>query len=484
MNATPMPSVGGASLSRRLARFAAELHYDALPPAVIDKAKALLLHGVLTALLGAHYPAARRTTQLMKDEEQVARGGSSLIGDGTRVTKCGAAYANSEMMHITGQSDSYRMLTHPGLTVLPAALVLGESEHASGAQLISAIVAGYEVQERLSGDVLPSTQARGFRSSPIYGVFGAAVTAARLMGLDEDHLNSAIALAVNFAAGNLEGARSGGLDTGMHEPSAARNGVFAALLARDGVKGGETTLEGEAGFYHGYAGSHDGRLTYAFDARDRTDLWQAAEGFGERWEILATIHKIYSTSGYNQPHVELAARLAADNRIDPGDIAGIDLEVNWLETLYPSPAFPEVGKTAKRGGTAYFCAYGLACGGYPVIGRPQAALAGLDGPPPPDPPSVLALIPLTRVTPSKERPLMTPRITVHLRDGRALTAEATGREFAWDLAEERRRCRDLLPGLPIPAAQADDLIDLVSQLEKSAAGAAERILRLTLVNAS
>lgn len=476
----PTDATRGVSLSRSLAAFVAGLSYAQLPPVVVDKAKALLVHGLLMALLGARYPAAKRTLGLIKEEEEVARGGSSLIGDRARVTKCGAAYAISEMMHITGQSDSYRMLTHPGLTVLPAALVLGESEHASGAELIAAIVAGYEVQERLSGDFLPSTQARGFRSSPVYGVFGAAVTAARLMRLDDDHLNSTIALAVNFAAGNLEGARSGGLDTGMHEPSAARNGVFAALLARDGVKGGETTLEGQAGFYHGYAGSNDGTLTYAFDARSQTDVWRAAEDLGQRWEILDTIHKIYSTSGYNQPHVELAARLVVDHHISVEDIAAVDLEVNWLETLYPSPAFPEVGKTAKRGGTAYFCAYGLACGGYPVVGRPQMALAGLAGPPPPDPPEVLALMPLISVTPSPQRPLLTPRITVHLHDGRALSAEATGHEFAWDLAEERRRCRDLLPRVPIPAAQADELIDLVSHLEDVPVGAVEHILRLTL----
>src|SRR5687768_16063913 len=99
--------VGAAqSLRRALARFASRLSYDELPPSVVDKAKALLLHGLATAVAGVRASAAaQHVGEFVAREEGVAQGGSAILTTRIRVSRAGAAYANSELMHATGQSD-------------------------------------------------------------------------------------------------------------------------------------------------------------------------------------------------------------------------------------------------------------------------------------------------------------------------------------------------------------------------------------------
>src|SRR3954447_20669056 len=119
-----------ASISRQLARFVHELTFDDLPPAVVDKAKALGLH-YLAAVLEA-YPSheVQESIRLVKEEETVASGGSSILVDGAKVTKYGAAQVNDEMHHSI--EDTYRMITHPGRSVWPGALAIVEGEGSSG----------------------------------------------------------------------------------------------------------------------------------------------------------------------------------------------------------------------------------------------------------------------------------------------------------------------------------------------------------------
>jgi 2-methylcitrate dehydratase PrpD len=92
--------------------------------------------------------------------------GATLWVDGTRVTRVGAVF------------DSYHMLTHPGVLIVPAGLATAEGESRTGRELLTALAAGYEVQCRCARDFIPSTPAHGFRASPVYGILGAAATTA------------------------------------------------------------------------------------------------------------------------------------------------------------------------------------------------------------------------------------------------------------------------------------------------------------------
>src|SRR5215468_7306290 len=183
------------SLSREFATFVARLRYEDLPPDVVDRAKGVTLEALASALVGRNMLASRQALALMQEEEAGGGGAATVLCHGDRLTKAGAAFVNSEMILAGGKWDTFRMLTHPGTAILPAALTAAE--------------------------FIPTVMSRGFHAGPVFSIFGAAVAAAKIQRLDENQLNGAIAQCVNLAAGNLEGARSGGRS--LREGGAVRN---------------------------------------------------------------------------------------------------------------------------------------------------------------------------------------------------------------------------------------------------------------------
>src|SRR5262245_32854862 len=330
------------SLSREFAAFVANLRYDDLPPAVVDRVKGVTLQALSSALIARDMPASRQALALMQEEEVGGGGAATVLCHGTRLTKAGAAFVNAEMIFAGGKWDTFRMLTHPGIAILPAALVAAEVTGASGKEFLTAVAAGYEITERMAAEFIPTVMSRGFHAGPVFGIFGAAVAAAKLQRLDEGQIHGAIAQCVNLASGNLEGARSGGRS--VREGAAVRNALLAVALARHGAPGGETVLEGEAGFYHAYTGNNLGRLTYSFTGQTAARLGDIVAGLGQRWLFLETLYRIYSTAGYNIAHVDVTASLCVEHDIQPRQIERIEAVVNWLETLYPSPAFPSADR--------------------------------------------------------------------------------------------------------------------------------------------
>ena len=327
-----------ASLSRQLAQWVVGLRYEDLPPEVVDRAKGVTLHSLASVLLGSQSPAGQQAVQLITDEEAGVHHGATIMVHGTRVTKGGAAFANSEMAMAGGKLDSFRMLTHPGTSIVPGAFVAAETAGVSGRDFLTGVAAGYEVMERLAADFIPTVMARGFHAGPVFGIFGPAVAAAKILRLTEDQVNSTIALCASLASSNLEGPRSGG--RALREGAAVRNAMLAVALARQGHVGGETVLEGDAGFYHAYAGNNKGQLTYSFVGATQTSLDKITADLGQAWLFLETLYRIYSTAGYNIAHVDVTAQLCAEHNISYADVERVEAVVNWLETQYPSPAFP------------------------------------------------------------------------------------------------------------------------------------------------
>ena len=448
------------SLSRRFAAFAAGLRYEDLPAAVVDRAKGVTLQALSSALVAHAMPATRQALAIMREEEAGGAGVATALCSGERFTRAGVAFVNAEMIYAGGKWDTFRMLTHPGIAILPAALAAAETTGCSGKVFLTAIAAAYEVMERMASEFIPTVMARGFHAGPVFGIFGAAVAAAKIQGLDADQMNAAIAQCVNLAAGNLEGIRSGGKS--LREGGAVRNALLAVALARHGIPGGETTLEGEAGFYHSYTGNNLGQLRYSFTGKNRADLSGVAEGLGQDWMFLETLYRIYSTAGYNIAHVDVTAALCRDNNIPYQDIDRIEAVVNWLETQYPSPAFPvrTIDIPPKPGSTQYFTAYGAATGGYPLL------RGGEPAPGETDPPEVLDLMHRVTLIPMAHRTLFGPRVTVFTKDGRQHTREGTGREFIWDFEEHVRRISPIVPGLGITPERYEGLIDACRDLDQ------------------
>ena len=461
------------SLSRQFGTFAADLRFEDLPPAVVDRAKGVTLQALTSALLARDLAPSRQALALMQEEEGGGAGIATVLANGARLTKAGAAFVNAEMILAGGKWDTFRMLTHPGTAILPAALVGGEISGISGKDFLTAVAAAYEVMERMAAEFIPTVMSRGFHAGPVFGIFGAAVAAAKAQGLTAEQIHGAIAQCVNLAGGNLEGIRSGGRS--LREGAAVRNALLAVAMARQGTPGGETTLEGEAGFYHSYTGNNHGQLRYSFTGRNSTSLADITKNLGQDWIFLETLYRIYSTAGYNIAHVDITAAICREHGLTFADIDRIEAVVNWFETEYPSPAFPVPGNDGKArvGSTQYFSAYGAVTGGYPLT------RGGMPGPGELDPPEVLDLMHRVTLIPMVRRTLFGPRVTVFTRDGRALTREGTGREFIWDFEEHVRRMDPVTPGLPVNRDQFARLIDACRNLDQLE-NAARTLIDLTI----
>jgi 2-methylcitrate dehydratase PrpD len=412
-------------------------------------------------LLGSQIAAGQEAVRLIAEEEAGVQKGAAIMVNGSRATKSGAAYANAEMALAGGKWDTFRMLTHPGTCIVPAAFAAAEAEAASGKDFITGLVAGYEVMERMAADFIPTVMARGFHAGPVFGIFGAAIAAARIMRLTEDQVNSVIGVCVNLAGGNIE---SGGL----REGGAAHNALFAVALAKSGHRGGETALEGNAGFYNAYAGNNQVRLTYSFTGQKEARLDTITANLGKEWMFLETLYRIYSISGYNIAHIDVTARLCEEHNIQYADVDRVEAVVNWLETQYPSPAFPtrreDIGEP-DRSSTRYYAAYGVVKRGFPML-----PFTG-------DSPEVLDLMKRVTIIPSHEMTLFGPRITIYTKDGKSYTKQATGREFIWDFNEEARRIRGIVPGIPISPTQYEEIISTCRDLDQQRR--ADKLVELT-----
>ena len=477
-------------LAARLAEFVAGLRFEDLPSPVIDKAKALANHAVTVAMASTEVPPvaeARRAVRLAEGlgSRRVGPGqGATLWVDGSRITRVGAVFANAVAVAVRNQCDSYHMLTHPGVLIVPAGLAVAEGEGRSGRDLLTALVAGYEVQCRCARDFIPSTPARGFRASPVYGILGCAAATAKLLELSAEQTTHAIALAASFASGLIEGQRTGSRDSHFAEAQAARNGVWAATLAAQGFEGPATALEGEGGFYNAFTGNNRGELSYAFTGPLKAGLEDIVAGLGEQWEVLDVKFKIYPTPGFNQPVVWLASDMVVDHALVADEIQAATLEMNYLETLYPSPRFPQPPSAdgSRFGRTDFILAYTLANGDYPVleanIEHAGDAGAALDTE---QAARVAALQSKIEIIGAVGRNCFAPRLTITLRDGRRFTKEYDGRELMWDFATDAEILRRFIPGLPIATEQYDRLVETIANLDT--APSIDAVLRLTLPEA-
>lgn len=475
------------ALAVELGEFVAGLRFEILPPAVVDKAKAVVNHAVTVGMAGFGEPRAHAARRAVLGHERLgasrvgAGQGATLWVEGARVTRAGAAFANGVAIAVNNQCDSYHMLTHPGVLLVPAGLATAEGEGRSGRELLTALAAGYEVQCRCARDFIPSTPARGFRASPVYGILGCAAATAKLLGLDAARTTSAIALAASFAGSLIEGQRTGARDADFAEAQAARSGMWAAALAAEGFEGAPTALEGDGGFYNAFTGSHRGDLTYSFTGPLKADLGAIVADLGRRWEFLDVKFKVYPTPGFNQPVIWLARELTARHGLKAEEIQHVTLEMNHLETLYPSPRFPRppAPDGSGFGRTAYMVAYTVVNGDYPVLERNVenpgdagvAAAADVAA-------RVAALQKRVEILGVVSRGCFAPRMTFLLRDGRRVSGEYDGRELMWDFARDAAELRRFVPGLPIAPPRYDELVAAIGALD--GASSVDALLRLTL----
>jgi 2-methylcitrate dehydratase PrpD len=235
--------------------FVAGTRWQDVPADVTALAKRCLIDGFGVMLAGSttRGSAILRDYILTSDEASDA---TVLATDAFRASVASAALANGASGHAMDFDDTqlssspdriFGLLTHPTLPPLAAALALGERDRVSGARFLEAFVVGFEVECKIAEAIHPNHYKKGFHSSGTVGTFGAAMAAAKLLGLDRAETAHAVAIAASLSAGIR--VNFGTMTKPLHVGRAAQNGVIAAELAARGFTGGAEALDGQWGFF-------------------------------------------------------------------------------------------------------------------------------------------------------------------------------------------------------------------------------------------
>jgi 2-methylcitrate dehydratase PrpD len=255
----------------QLSRLLYDLGQEELPRSAVAAAKNRLLHAVGVCLANNALPAAQVAWKAFGH----SKGESLVYGRSQRLAAEDAAFVNGVIGHGSLLEDcgpgGLREGSHPGTFVIPAALAVAEDLDASGADLISALVVGYEAVSRigLAGPV--QIVQRKFRPLGVMGAFGSAAAVARLMGATPDEMRAALAIAANLAGGSTQGIFEGSMEPYFQAAFAARNGILAARLAMAGAVVADEALEGEFGFFQTFGGE-PGVLERLIGPRDRLGI--------------------------------------------------------------------------------------------------------------------------------------------------------------------------------------------------------------------
>jgi len=296
-----------------LSAFTADIQLDRLPPEVVNRARFLVLDLVGNIVRARHDAESTASFLAAVRAMGMAAGNSGVFGDAARYTPAGAALLNGALGHSLDFDDTHAAGSlHPGAPVIPAALAAGEMAGASGADVLAAIIAGYEVTCRVAL-ALPAGAHydRGYHPTATCGAFGAAAAAARVFGLDADQVASALGTVLSQAAGSLQFLANGAWTKRFQVGWAACNGLMAATLVREGFKGAFDALEGKHGFMRAYA-------------PDPTPE-RAVQDLGTVFELMNTAVKPYPSCRYGHAGIDAALMLRAANDIKPADITAIRL---------------------------------------------------------------------------------------------------------------------------------------------------------------
>lgn len=297
-----------AAYSAALADFASSFRLADAPATVVEMAKRVLIDQLGCEIAGSTLPWSAKFRQAIL--ALGGRGEATVVAHGDRLTVDNAAFLNSAFGHGNEMDDACtRTPTHAGSVVIPAALAAAEHTHASGTTLLEAIIIGYEVMMRVSFATTPHLRTRGHHAPPSLGVFGAAAATAHVLGLSPETALNAIAIAGSHAAGLLEYTRTGGSVKRIHCAIGAAAGLRSAYMAKAGISGPRTVLEGERGYCKVFA--------------DKCDLNQLTRGLGSDFLILLTGFKRHSCCFHFHTGLEGLDTLIKENKLKPDDIRSV-----------------------------------------------------------------------------------------------------------------------------------------------------------------
>lgn len=295
-------------LSNRLAEYVTSIKYEELPHVVVEFTKLCILDYFSSAITGAKTPPISKIEELV--DELGGNEQASLINGGmSSVTN--AAFLNGASSHIAEQDDIHKgSIIHAATVVIPAALAVAEWKNLRGKDLITAIVAGYEVCFRIGEAVTPSHYYY-WHNTATCGTFGSAAAVAKLLDLSKEQIIYALGSAGTQAAGLWEFIEDGAMSKQLHPGKAAMNGVIASLLAEKNFTGASKILEGNRGFFEAMS--------------DEYDVSKITDGLGYEYKIMENSFKVHASCRHTHHAMDLLSDLSKSRDIKIEDIKKIDV---------------------------------------------------------------------------------------------------------------------------------------------------------------
>jgi 2-methylcitrate dehydratase PrpD len=297
-----------------LAGYVANLKFEDIPFEVLERAKILTLDFLGSAIRARR--DAESTPALLKMLQALAldgNGTSTVFGDSKGWTPAVAALLNGALGHSLDFDDTHADSSlHPSAPVVPAAFAVGELVGASGREVLTAVVAGYEVCCRLGNALDPTSHyARGFHPTATAGTYGAAAAAAKLFGLSAEQIISAFGVSGSQAAGSLQFLVNGAWNKRYQVGAAAMNGVIAATLACNDFVGATASIEGVHGLLIGYS--------------DNAHPERAVADLGEIYETMKIGVKPYPSCRYTHAALDALIAMRREHNLTPDQIRRVEI---------------------------------------------------------------------------------------------------------------------------------------------------------------
>ncbi len=300
-----------APITQSLAHDAAALTHEQIDGDSLAVAKQCLVDWFAVTLSGAGEPLTRILTAEVAEEGGHPR--ATVIGTGGKGTLAQACLVNGSASHALDYDDVNRLLGgHPTAQVAAAVLAMAEDLGATGRDLLTAFVAGYEAECRVGGLVAPSHYDKGFHATATVGTFGAAAAVGHLLGLDDDAMARAFGIAATQAAGLKS--QFGTMCKPLHAGKAAANGLLAARLAKRGFSSRTDMLEVAQGFAD----------SQSDDFEEGRALRTPPRGF----QVRENLFKYHAACYNTHSTIEILAGMRAEHGITPDQVAEVNLSVD------------------------------------------------------------------------------------------------------------------------------------------------------------
>jgi len=303
-------------LTMRYAEFTANLKYEDIPQDVVNKAKLILRDGIGNQIAASAIgEPAKRMVELVREWGGAPQ--ATVIGFGFKVPLPAAAMCNAMMGHGVELDDAHGSgLIKAGSVLVPTVNAIAEFKGCSGKEVITALVAGYEIAVRVAKAINPGHRSRGYHTTGTVSCLGAAAAGARLLGCNAEQIAWAIGLA---------GMQAAGIQSYLDDPCIAKpfspgksayNGTIAAVMASRGFSGPKKVLESREGFFNAFT--------------DSVRISDLLDDFGKKFAIMEVGFKPHAACRYAHGPIDLAQDLYWKSDVRVADVEKITVHMSTM----------------------------------------------------------------------------------------------------------------------------------------------------------